>query len=218
MTDLARRLSHLSARELARLSGWGRTTVTEIKKGIRTPSRVQLEDLLTAAGARVDEAEQWLSRYDGMNAIRPALDPPPQGEIPRREGIRTRWVAAVALTLLLGAMFAAWAIMSGNSDRPVSGQVSCVTGAAVVGIWVTDGDGGSWARTRPGPDGWVLYNGSSGADTYRLNVGCGGTPSQWQTETRSPEFASDYLSLVCDDRPQATEIAPFFGRCHPQAP
>lgn len=52
---LATRLQTISARRLAEKSGWGRTTVTEIKTGRQLPSAEQLEDLLTAAGADSEE-------------------------------------------------------------------------------------------------------------------------------------------------------------------
>jgi len=230
---LATRLQTISARRLAEKSGWGRTTVTEIKTGRQLPSAEQLEDLLTAAGADSEEIHTFqaaLKRIHDVAAapssVAPALpaipaEPGPPSPDPgasaegaaRPRGALIRRISIGVAAAVVGAYVAAMAWPS-DRDVEVSGEVQCASGAPVVGIWIaTREEGGSWARVRPGPGGFVVYSGTAGGEEFRLNVGCGGTPSQWRAEARSPWMTERDARLVCDDSEATISIAPYFGRC-----
>ena len=80
--ELRERLSALSVRELARRSGWGRTTVHDITTGRRLPSADQLQDLLTVADAQPPEIEEWTRRRERLSnratsSVAEPLDPLP---------------------------------------------------------------------------------------------------------------------------------------------
>lgn len=67
--DLAARLGEHSVRQLASISGWGRTTVADIRAGRQLPTPDQLRDLLMSVGADTDEVAAWQARRE---AIAPA--------------------------------------------------------------------------------------------------------------------------------------------------
>lgn len=80
-TDLSAALREHSARSLAAKANWGKTTVAEIKRGQRRPSRDQLEDLLVAARFDEDARRSWRARFDaaaGRNAIKEPPSSAPQ--------------------------------------------------------------------------------------------------------------------------------------------
>lgn len=218
--DLTARLSGTSARELARVSGWGRTTVTEIIKGRRLPTSIQLEDLLTAAG--VDESERltWGARLrqecsdsltrSSNSATKVTPGPAARRKRPGANARRVLGVAVLASCSFAGAMW--WT--RPHPVRDVSGRVVCQTGAAVVGVWLAPEHGdGSWARIRSGSEGSVVFNGEVADDIYRVFVGCGGTPQQWATESRSGLVRDSDVRLACDDRSSMLTVAPYIGRC-----
>jgi len=60
--DLSARLGDQSVRQLATVSGWGRTTVADIRAGRTLPSPDQLRDLLMSVGADQAEVAQWEAR------------------------------------------------------------------------------------------------------------------------------------------------------------
>lgn len=70
--DFSLRLESFSVRQIAAKSGWGRTTVYELKSGRRQPTEDQLEHLLTAVGAESDEIEDWRHRLSSLQPVVPA--------------------------------------------------------------------------------------------------------------------------------------------------
>lgn len=219
--QLSQSLAGTSARKLAERSGWGRTTVTEIKLGRQLPTAVQLEDLLMAAGvapAEIARLHEDLTRLHEMTppkavAGEPTAEKTVAPVIPGFPAPRRRYVMGAALVLVLMGFVWVWPT---DSEYDVSGEVMCESGAPVVGVWIVNrDDSGTWARVRPGPDGFVVFNGTALGDSHRLNVGCGGTPSQWKAEARSPWSSQNDTRLVCDDSPATIATAPFFGRCSP---
>lgn len=224
VADLTARFSGASARELARLSGWGRTTVTDIIKGRKTPSPEQLEDLLTAARVDAVERKQWMERLAAERATAPFTespaipDPPRDGRPPadpptQRWGMSSRVSAGIMAAAVAAVSLIAWYSFH-PPVRDVSGQVRCQSGASVVGVWlVGDRGDGSWARVRPGTGSAVVFNGQARGDTYRVFAGCSGTPQQWGAEARSGYLGASDVKLLCDDRPAAVSIAPYIGPC-----
>lgn len=83
----------------------------------------------------------------------------------------------------------------------VSGQISCVSGNSVEGVWVQASDGAGWAP-------WTgLGNGSTSdwsftlpkKESYSLHIGCGGTTSSWAVADNSPAITAATSSFNCID-------------------
>jgi hypothetical protein len=83
----------------------------------------------------------------------------------------------------------------------VSGEVSCVSGNSVEGVWVQADDGAGWAP-------WVgLGNGSTSTwsftlpeeEAYSLHVGCGGTTASWAVADYSPAITTATSTFNCID-------------------
>lgn len=218
ITELEARLSGVSARQLAKTSGWGRTTVSDIVKGRRLPTQEQLEDLLMAAGVDEKERKRWASRLaeltDPMQRRGAALSP---SSPPRTKAWHWRGVVGVGGLLVCFGVVAR--LVLPTSTQSVGGEVRCLTGAPVTGVWLAQERGdGTWARVRPGADGFVVFNGEVKGDHYRAFVGCSGTPQQWGSESRSGTIVLPDVTLVCDDRRSSVTVAPYYGRCDVVAP
>jgi hypothetical protein len=103
------------------------------------------------------------------------------------------------------ATAAASAPASSAPDRTVSfkisGEVSCVSGNSVEGVWVQASDGAGWAPWQG------LGNGSTSTwwytlpkdESYSLHVGCGGTTSNWAVATYTPTVTGSSNSFNCYD-------------------
>jgi hypothetical protein len=83
----------------------------------------------------------------------------------------------------------------------VSGEVSCVSGNSVEGVWVQADDGAGWAP-------WVgLGNGSTSTwsftlpeeEAYSLHIGCGGTTASWAVADYSPAITTATSDFNCID-------------------
>jgi len=104
---------------------------------------------------------------------------------------------AVGLLIMAGGAFATAAPASAS----VSGDIQCFYGNdAVVGAWVeVPGGTSGWASLSP--DGYGGANYSYGAvsagTTYRLHVGCGGTPQSWGTTFYTPYVTGGYYDWIC---------------------
>ena len=109
---LAQRLGGQSVRQLAAVSGWGRTTVSDIRAGRHIPSEAQLRDLLMSVGADESEIASWQERRSAIitppaapaapptlpvTPPAPPVTPPP---VPRRRLARAAVAAAGAISLL----------------------------------------------------------------------------------------------------------------------
>lgn len=90
------------------------------------------------------------------------------------------WKSRVGAGIATLALVAAGSVAFAMPANAASGQASCAT-SAIVGIWV-DVDGGTdafavrTATSDPKINNWS-YN--TQGKRWRVNVGCGGTPSNW---------------------------------------
>jgi len=83
----------------------------------------------------------------------------------------------------------------------VTGQISCVSGKSVEGVWVSASQGSGYAPWKG------LGNGSTSdywytlpvSESYSLHVGCGGTTSSWAVATYSPTVGGTHNSFNCYD-------------------
>lgn len=108
-TDLTVRLENVTIRKLADASGWGKTTVHDIKSGRRLPSPDQLVHLLTAAGCDKSEVDQWLVRRQSLpHVLQPSVTESVAGDVEvddkdraHRRGKRLRRLAGAAVLLLI---------------------------------------------------------------------------------------------------------------------
>lgn len=66
LREFSQRLEPLSVRQLAAKSGWGRTTVSDLKSGRRLATADQLEHLLAVVGADPVEIDQWRDRLRNL--------------------------------------------------------------------------------------------------------------------------------------------------------
>ena len=140
----------------------------------------------------------------------PIPAPPPDSgaaEPARRSRASTRTALVVAVVCLLAGAGWAWYNVRLN---PVSGVVSCTSGADVTGVWVVWAEPmgwGSFAELSRGeePDEWKFASRTPLFTSWRVRVGCGGTLERWDVVTVSPTLSSSPVDLVCDDvhRPAA---------------
>ena len=83
----------------------------------------------------------------------------------------------------------------------ITGQVSCVSGNSVEGVWVQAAKGSGFAPWQG------LGNGSTSdwwftlprSEPYALHVGCGGTTASWKVATYSPTVSGGHNSFNCFD-------------------
>ncbi len=123
--------------------------------------------------------------------------------------VRTAGAVAIAITVTCGiTVFAPSAAMAS-----VSGSVLCLDGD-VVGVWVEGESGGSGFADLEGigePTVTYSYNLKS-YQPYSMVIGCGGTPSEWESSNRSPVLGALRNSLVCTGT-QARRITYGRARC-----
>lgn len=96
----------------------------------------------------------------------------------------------------------------------VDGKVTCASGAAVVGVFLRakDGEAGwtNWAptdRESQASYSFALQRRVS----FRLGVGCGGSPQHWRVDLVTAWVSPSKRSFVCFDRRQ--QAARRFGAC-----
>jgi hypothetical protein len=133
---------------------------------------------------------------------------------PRLWWIALAVVAVLALTALgLDLLYRPQA----ESLRNVTGRVTCASGAAVVGVYI---------ETRlKSSSGFAAYHPSSETGSvatfaysvpkdrsYQVQVGCGGTRSNWATNDRSDQVDGDQLSFLCLDDIALAEHN-YYGHC-----
>jgi hypothetical protein len=110
-----------------------------------------------------------------------------------------RLAAALALVLVTAGLLPT----SAHAATTVSGNVTCVDGRSVVGVWVDASNGGSGWATRSDINGstqrysYPLANGG----TYSVRVGCGGTGTNWATSNSSGVVSGSSNSFTCYDVP-----------------
>lgn len=89
----------------------------------------------------------------------------------------------------------------------VSGQVTCDSKDAVVGIWIEgESSPSGWATLSAEPtSAWQAnyrYTLSMGG-RYQVHVGCGGTSQEWATSNKSGYVSGTSNSFVCYSTPSA---------------
>lgn len=108
--------------------------------------------------------------------------------------------ALVATATGIAALAAGQGMASAAPAQTVRGQVTCVSGNNVVGVWVTAANGGSgWASRRSlnGSTAYWSYRLPNGG-SYKVTVGCGGTPQRWGSSNNS-NYTSGNASFMCYD-------------------
>jgi len=112
-------------------------------------------------------------------------------------GFRKRLTALFTGLLLLGGI----SLMSAPvASAAVSGTVTCFAGNnREVGVWVNAGSKSGWATiTSNRADGVNYRYGAISAGTrYRLHVGCGNNPQNWQYTFYTPYVTGGYYDWVC---------------------
>jgi hypothetical protein len=108
--------------------------------------------------------------------------------------------AMLSLLLALGMTF----MVAPNAQAvsgTISGTVECVYGNNTVNgihIDVAQGKDGfaSWTKTGPASASYS-YTLSQNTSSYFINVGCGGSPSNWGATFTSPNVSGSYYNLYC---------------------
>jgi hypothetical protein len=82
-----------------------------------------------------------------------------------------------------------------------SGQVTCLSGNAVEGVWVVGQGGGTgWAAWSPsGSQSVATFSRTIPTSAWEVHVGCGGSPQSWQVATYSGWMTGTSQSITCDD-------------------
>jgi hypothetical protein len=88
-----------------------------------------------------------------------------------------------------------------SATLKVTGQVSCLSGNPVEGVWVQADDGAGFASWKGLGDGatadwWFTLPEN---EPYSLHVGCGGSPSSWEVALDSPTVTGAHNSFSCYD-------------------
>ncbi len=79
------------------------------------------------------------------------------------------------------------------------GTVIC-SGGDVVGIYVTQSGNSGWASRTSTGYGTANWSYNFNSNDYRVNVGCGGSPSAWLTDNYGPTVNNSWASrdYACD--------------------
>jgi serine/threonine-protein kinase len=97
----------------------------------------------------------------------------------------------------------------GGGPYTVTGQLSCLTGNAVVGVWVQADVGKGFAN-------WQLVAGGKATqywyqlpepESFSLVVGCGGTQQDWQVSAKVDGISERIASFSCDDKAGTADYA-----------
>ena len=106
---------------------------------------------------------------------------------------------AVLVVALLGAVVAY--VQPASAATTIHGTVQCVTGARMVGVWVSANSGGSgWASWTPRSTSVANYSYTLPyGGTYHLNVGCGGSSGAWASSNSTPNVGGNAYWFTCYD-------------------
>ena len=96
----------------------------------------------------------------------------------------------------------------------VRGQVMCADQRPVVGVWIVAANGGSGWATRSNINGYTQNYAFSlpRGGNYAVNVGCGGSPSNWATNNKSSYVSGSYNSFTCYDTTSAGQYYKYCER------
>jgi hypothetical protein len=85
-----------------------------------------------------------------------------------------------------------------------AGHLTCLSGKAMVGVWVVGQAGGSgwaaWTSTAATPS-YASFHRTINNGPWQVHVGCGGTPDSWKVATYSGWVTAVSPSFTCDDIP-----------------
>ena len=83
-----------------------------------------------------------------------------------------------------------------------TGHVTCLSGSAVVGVWMVGLAGGSgwaaWTSSARSPE-FASFNHRISNGTWAVHVGCGGSPASWHVATYSGLVSGTPHDFTCDD-------------------
>ncbi len=110
--------------------------------------------------------------------------------------------AAFALLTFVGITLIA-APSAYAASGTISGTVECFYGNnAEVGVWVNASSGtDGWATKSPNGTGISYSYTLSQSSSYRLHVGCGGTPQNWGATMYTPWVNGQTYDWVCSYSP-----------------
>lgn len=111
-----------------------------------------------------------------------------------RSAAQRRAAAVLAAVGLVFGLALAWAPAAGAAN---SGTVTCYNQASVVGVWVTVNGGTSGWAARSGSGFQQRWSYNTQGRSYKLTVGCGGTPQQWAASTSTPVFSTTWSNVAC---------------------
>lgn len=98
-----------------------------------------------------------------------------------------------------------------STPLKISGSVSCISGNAVVGVYVAASKGSGfspWQGQGNGATATFHYT-LPLKESYSLHVGCGGSPSKWQVADYGVTVSTAVNNFECDDVPGQSN----YGTC-----
>lgn len=174
--------------------------------------RKQLIDKASRGDSQDEPATQPASTSKLPLSSSPELWPPVAED--QADGHSLRWrkpmtvasAAILAVAVISGGTFLAFQPGSEGASL-VEGEVTCQSGAQVVGVWIQTENGpssGFAARSTSGAGVRYEYALSEGT-RYAVHVGCGGTRENWDTNNRSGYGTGPFRSFVCRDQATPSE-------------
>jgi hypothetical protein len=128
---------------------------------------------------------------------------------------RSEWrVSGAVLAGVLALGVALGVSLPRQANERITLDISCVSGAPVVGVWVEAENGGSGFAEPAGGGvgagvGVGVGVGASGrerfafelgfAGTYEVHAGCGGSRERWHKVAHSDPYDDPTRTLLCDD-------------------
>lgn len=122
----------------------------------------------------------------------------------RKKGRRQLIFLIVVVLCVVGVTAVLYLTLPSDGPHQVSGTVKCTSGRAVQGVWVKEArDTGSWAiwDADPHDPSIAYYKQDVQTKTYGVNIGCGGTPHDWQGKPTSDYVSGNTNNFVCHDKP-----------------
>ena len=111
----------------------------------------------------------------------------------RRTAARRTGRIATAVALAAAGL----TMTAGSASAANSGSVMCVNQANVVGVWVTVSGGTSGWAARSGSGYSQRWSYNTQGKSYKLTVGCGGSPSNWASSSSTPTFSTNWSNVNC---------------------
>lgn len=117
------------------------------------------------------------------------------GAADKRQGRLLRWAGMLAI----GAVMSGVMVLGGTgvASAANSGTATCADQSTVVGVWVTVSGGTSGWATRSGSGFEQSWRYNTQGKSYKLTVGCGGTPARWASSTSTPTFSTTWSNVMC---------------------